>query len=391
LGLVDLWRESPGQLQDKGLQQIIAFAGDGKLTDGGAVAEELRPFLSLVPADYLKRYAEDCLTKGGFTDSGLALQEVVNQIGRRLGFEVTDGRYRGTKGSIGFDGLWELNGHSIVIEVKTTDAYRLDLTKIANYRRRLADEGGLFMDHSSILIVVGREDTGDLEAQIRGSKHAWDVRLISMDSLVHLLRLKEDLEDPSIINRIHNILVPREFTKLDEIIDLVFSVTEDVKPIEDPDGAQPIGKKSAPVSFHAACITRIEAALGKDLLKRSRACFSTSDQGVGVLCAVSREYPGGSTYDGGYWFAFHPHQKEFLESSQESYIGFGCGSDDQLLLFPFAEFSQWLKDFNRTELEDRYYWHVRIKKRGTHLCLLLKAGRENLDVTKFLLMETRSG
>ena len=47
---------------------------------------------------------------------------------------------------------------------------------------------------SSILIVVGRDDTGELEAQVRGSRHAWDIRLISADALVKLVNLKETVE-----------------------------------------------------------------------------------------------------------------------------------------------------------------------------------------------------
>ena len=39
--------------------------------------------------------------------------------------------------------------------------------------------GNLVIPDSSMLIVVGGEDTGDLEAQIRGSRYAWDIRLVS--------------------------------------------------------------------------------------------------------------------------------------------------------------------------------------------------------------------
>jgi len=73
---------------------------------------------------------------------------------------------------------------------------------------------------SSILIVVGREDTGDLEAQIRGSRYAWDVRFISVDALLRLMFLKEEVDDPATIQRIGNVLIPREFTRLDEISEL---------------------------------------------------------------------------------------------------------------------------------------------------------------------------
>ncbi|NBO66496.1 MAG: hypothetical protein EBU88_16905, partial [Acidobacteria bacterium] len=323
MALVDLWRSAREQLDGKHLQQIIAFAGDGKLRDDGAAAHELRAFLSLVPTDVLRQYAADCLGKS-FQDSGLALQEVVNQIGRRLGFSVVDGRYRGVKGHAGFDGLWKRHDHAIVVEVKTTDAYRLDLGTVARYRQMLASEAALTLDQSSILIVVGREDTGDLEAQIRGSRHSWDVRLISVDALEHLMVLKEDLEDPALIRKIHDILLPREFTKLDEIVDLVFSATEDVREPEMPDGElESSDKKFTPVSFHAACIARIESELGKELLKQSRASFATADGETAVLCAVSREYSK-ARYEG-YWFAFHPHQQEFLESAANSYVGLGCG------------------------------------------------------------------
>ncbi len=136
MALVDLWRGAREQLEGKGIQQIIAFAGDGKLQDGSAAAAELRSYLSLVPTEYIRRYAAECLAKS-FPDSGLALQEVVNQIGRRLGFAVVDGRYRGVKGTPGFDGLWKAQDHAIVVEVKTTDAYRLDLGTVGRYRRML--------------------------------------------------------------------------------------------------------------------------------------------------------------------------------------------------------------------------------------------------------------
>jgi hypothetical protein len=54
----------------------------------------------------------------------------------------------------------------LLVEVKTTDAYRIPLNTIAGYRERLIDNKEFDEDGSSILIVVGRNDTGELEAQI---------------------------------------------------------------------------------------------------------------------------------------------------------------------------------------------------------------------------------
>jgi hypothetical protein len=202
MSLVDLWQSTPKQLSDKHVQQVIGFAGNGKLRDGNSTSEEFRAFIELIPSSDLSRYAAECL-ESHFEDSGLALQDIVNQSGRRLGLQVIDGRYRGTHNQIGFDGLWSSSdGDQIVVEVKTTDAYRIDLNTIADYRRALIRKGDISEERSSILIVVGRQDTGDLEAQIRGSRHAWDIRIISVDSLFRLVSIREEIEGPSVVRKI---------------------------------------------------------------------------------------------------------------------------------------------------------------------------------------------
>lgn len=124
MSLTDLWEDSREQLKDKHVQQIIAFAGDGHLRDGSATSVDFRKFLSLIPHENLRLYADQCL-KGSFNGSGLALQDIINQVGSRIGFEVTGGRYRGSAGHIGFDGLWKMpEGHTIVVEVKTFEPDR---------------------------------------------------------------------------------------------------------------------------------------------------------------------------------------------------------------------------------------------------------------------------
>ena len=117
-------------------------------------------------------------------------------------------------------------GDAILAEVKTTDVYRPSLETTASYRRELIKKGIIPEESSSILYVVGRSDTGDLEAQVRGSRHTWDIRLISVDALFRLVKIKEELEDQNTIDRIRDILMPQEFTRIDGIIDLVFSATK---------------------------------------------------------------------------------------------------------------------------------------------------------------------
>ena len=58
MALLDLWNTSPHQVRDQQLQQLIAFAGLGKLIDGSDCSHELRAFLSTVTSDHLGEYAE---------------------------------------------------------------------------------------------------------------------------------------------------------------------------------------------------------------------------------------------------------------------------------------------------------------------------------------------
>ena len=91
-----------------------------------------------------------------------------------------------------------------------------------------------------------------------------DIRLISVDGLLRLMTLKEEVEDPRTLQKIHNVLFPMEFTKLDEIVNLVFSAAEDLKQEEEQlDAEEEITdeKKFVPVSFHDACIQKIEQVL----------------------------------------------------------------------------------------------------------------------------------
>ncbi|MCB1849263.1 MAG: hypothetical protein KDI83_00460, partial [Gammaproteobacteria bacterium] len=226
--LLSFWDSNPEATDKLSIQQIVGTAGDGKLRDNSQCSEELRQYLQQVSSDKLAEYLDQCLADS-FIDSGLVLQDLVNELGRRLDFSVTNGAYQGKKGAIGNDGLWVApEGNSVVVEVKTTDAYRISLDTLAEYRRKLHDANEI-VGKSSILLVVGRKDTGEIEAQVRGSRHAWDVRLISSDALISLVRLKENSEEKETATKIRSVLVPMEYTRLDALVDVMFTTAKDVE------------------------------------------------------------------------------------------------------------------------------------------------------------------
>lgn len=390
MALLDLWDSTPDQLNDKQVHQLIAFAGGGRLLDESPCSKEFRAFLASVPAKHLQRYSDQCLTES-FDGSGFALQDIVNEVGARIGAAVSPGRYRGTQKHTGLDGLWRFpNGRAIVIEVKTTDAYSINLNTIAGYRKSLIDRGEIAEETSSVLLVVGRQETENLEAQIRGSRFAWSIRMISVDALLRLMFIKEEVEDPALLQRIHAILVPYEFTRLDGIADLLFSAAKEIKqdesevPLEAEDSTSKLdGPKTAPVSFHEECVKRVQKKLGVSLVKRTRSGYSTPDNKAGVVCSVSKEHSPDKSPN--YWFAFHPHQQEFLKQFPTALVAFGCGSGLQVLLVPYADFESWLEDSWTTANEDRMYWHVVVYRKGQKFELRLRKGKKAVDLTPYLL------
>lgn len=390
MSLTSLWKSDKGELAKKNIQAVVKWAGiDGKLLDGNNTSEEFREFLTNIPSEMLARYANECLYDEKFSDGPPALQDVINEVGRRLGFKVQNGLYRGKTNQIGNDGLWLSDDASaIILEVKTTATYTIDLETLVEYRKKLTAGNKVELEKSSILIVVGRnEKTDSLEAQVRGSRHAWDIRLISVEALLRLVAVKEDLETPEALQKIRQILRPKEYTKVDDIIDLVFSAAKDAKEEEkiqlELEPEEQGEKKFAPVNFREECIMRVQQALKVLLVKRSFALYSSADENTAVICLNSREY--GTEKQRGYWFAFHPHQKETIEEYRNGFIALGCGSAEKLLLIPAKDFVPWLKRFHMTDLGDRKYWHVRIKNDGSKFILTGKAGETAPDASKFLL------
>ena len=355
--ITELWLKSKTTFETKTLSQILSFAGDGKLRDGNDTSKEFRELLDQVSSDILEQFADSCLADK-FEDSGLALQDVINQIGLRLGFSTELGLYRGKQNDIGFDGIWtSKEEHKIIVEVKTTDAYRINLDTLAQYRTKLIEQERIRKDQSSILIIVGRQDTGYLEAQIRGSKHAWDIRLISTDSLLKLLSLKETLNDTKTIQQINELLKPREYTRIDKLIELIFITSKDLQldePVEESVEFIETGNKNsdaepriAYVNFHEECLVKIQKKLKTNFIKQSRISFTDKEKTIGLICAISKAHKQGK-HDK-YWFAFHPHQEEFLDDFSNSYVAYGCGAAVNTFLIPFLDFKPLIRNLWTTD------------------------------------------
>ena len=382
--LLSLVASNPEAVHQLTIEQVVATAGDGRLRDATDSQRELREYLGLVSIDALATYADYCLTNA-FTKSGQVLQDIVNELGRRLEYAVTNGRYQGTSNAVGYDGIWrDPSGHGLVIEVKTTDAYRLSLDTVAKYRDQLLNQN-LLTRPCSILIVVGRTDTGELEAQVRGSRHAWDIRLISVDALLNLVRIKESADSQDTMAKIRRLLTPLEYTRVDDLVDVVFRTTQDVETAvsaetttsnDDPENDNR-GDSSernwdfTPTEVIQKIRGRVVAALGRKLgcnfVRKSRALYWDPTQRQRVVCTVSKRYAARERY----WYACHPQWHTFLREGESGFFVLACTDLNVAFALPVSVVSSHLEDFNTTEKKDgSIYYHIKIVEAGTDIFAL---------------------
>ena len=148
MALLSFWKSNKDEVLKLTIEQVVANAGDGGLRDHSACSNELRQFLTVAPSEQLFGYARHCL-ESAFNKSGLVLQDIVNELGRRLDFEVEDGLYQGRKNAVGFDGIWRYKDQpDLIIEAKTTDYVTISLDKLADYKNRLIVENKVQRDAS---------------------------------------------------------------------------------------------------------------------------------------------------------------------------------------------------------------------------------------------------
>jgi len=315
----------------------------------------------------------------------------VNELGRRLEYNVEDGLYQGKFNAIGNDGLWlDGNGHAIVVEVKTTDAYNINLDTVAKYRSKLIDSKKI-PPSSSILLVVGRQDTGGWEEQVRGSRHAWDVRIIGVEALKQLVLLKETPDSAS-IEKIHELLIPFEYTRLDRIINIAFTVAEDASGVLEDEASDEVEQVHDATKAHqqtsadviGTIRTSIVEKLGliyPPLVKKSRALFWSADKAIRAAITVSKKYP-----DGHYWYAYHPDWDNFLGQGATGLFVLGCVGRAEAFAIPYAWMHSKLDALNVSEnkITKRKHYQVSVYPTSNgQLCLRLNTGvDEPLDSFK---------
>ena len=236
--LINAWNETQKKFK-LSLKQVVNIAGDGTLENDESIGE-LRSFFSLIDLNTMERLLGECFEKDRkfkFDTRGFAFQDLVNEMGRRLGCKVENGLYRGRKNEVGFDGLWTNDaGECLIVEVKTSDDYAISVESVTGYRDRIIQERRIPRRKCSILVVYGRDEKGGLRNTVKGSDEAKSFRLISATALFQLVRILAESKAPVIQKQIHSLLQPRDYFVLDNLVELVFPQTDaSIPDIVDPD------------------------------------------------------------------------------------------------------------------------------------------------------------
>ncbi len=384
--LLKFWKSERDEVLTMNLEVIVKMAGDGLLKDGGETSIEFRQFLSEVEGEKLAEYASYCI-ENAFANSGQILQDVINEMGRRLGFKVENGRYQGVRNDIGFDGIWTTSSLDLVVEVKTTDAYTIKLDVIAAYRDKLAEAGRVRKD-SPILIVIGRNDTHSLEAQLRGSKHAWSMRIIGVDALIKLMEVNLITSSEEVTEKIHTILQPIEYTRIDKIVDVIFTAAEDkqneVNELEEGDLAEKTESQSQDRTPNEILQERKDNLIRKlsdrnscQLVKRKHSLYADQADAIHAVIAISKQYQRSETF---YWYAYHNDpQRKFLREAKEGFMVFGMTDTDYGFAIPCSILEQhWDDLYSTTRKNGREYKHIFIYKTITGY--FLRVGKVGVEV-----------
>lgn len=209
------------------LDRIVSLAGDWN--DDSRASEQFREIIEdeQTTTEEIEAYLLEAMD-GTEQYHNRALQDLVNNIGRRLGFEVEYGVYQGRSGTIGYDGHWtstatEDDTH-LVVETKKTTAYSIDPGQAGEYMDELTSEEDVERSQVYGLYVIGEGDVETVAQTVFGSQYRDRMRVITAQRLLDLLEIQEDsgLRHDQVVD----VLLPINAVDVGQLVGLIQDVIE---------------------------------------------------------------------------------------------------------------------------------------------------------------------
>jgi len=384
------------KIKDWSIERIITVLGDGLLSDGSECSSDFRSYLKTRSVTTLERHIDECLSNSRLDkgQKGFIFQDIVNELGSRLDYEVDFGLYRGSSSNPGYDGLWKSNGSEIIVEVKSANHYIFDLDKsLGRYKTSLENEGRISKDASN-LIIVYEGDTKTWEQQINGTPYLWSTRIISVKWLLKLVKLRtENTEDESTHRQIREILKPNSYIKVDKLIEILFSTVEDVLEEEGDTDTDNGEKRTISTNREAInetrkkSITAFEKKFSVRLVQNTRALYWDETKKIRVATIVSKRYESDRIP---YWYAYHLKYLNYFKEAEKSYLLICCTDKNKTYAVPGEVMNKQVEFLNSTPPDlstvkegDRYYWHLFLKDDGDQFTLVVPKNNSSLNLEEF--------
>jgi hypothetical protein len=130
-------------------------------------------------------------------------------------------------------------------------------------------------------------------------------------------------------------------------------------------------------------LRQLEGKHGVRFHRRSAAIYRSEANEIGVVCTMSKWHAKNENY----WYAYHPHQDEFLATTKQGYFVLGLMDSEVAVALPVAVIRENLGKLNTTTTPDgRSYWHIHVSRSGNGGLSLQRArGAAPLPVDRYML------
>ena len=223
------------------------------------------------------------------------------------------------------------------------------------------------------------------------------MRIIGVDALAKLMRVNLSTFSQEVTEKIHTILQPFEYTRVDKIVDVVFTTIEDKTHESDSfDEVQDKGTartqrqidktpRSILDAKKVAAAQRLSAKLGRPLVRKRYSLYSDSTDQLHAVIAVSKRYTrSGSDF---YWYAYHNEpQRTFLRVADKGYMVFALADSEESFAVPYEVLEKHWDHFYETVQDNgSLYKHIYIyHELGNFHLRVNKIGGTEIDLSQYL-------
>jgi hypothetical protein len=192
-----------------------------------------------------------------------------------------------------------------------------------------------------------------------------------------------------------------EYTRLDGMIDVMFTTATDVEQssqVIEPDADEAVTTESSKErakgtweftdskllqSKREEVIAAISKRAGTKLIRKSASLYWDADHVVRIACSISKRYTDrGPNYR--YWYVYHPAWDTFLSEASKGFFVLGCMDLQVAFAIPFDVIHPLRDTLNITELKDgTIYWHVHLAETPDGISMLLPKKGKPLSLEPF--------